>query len=309
MTSLIARPPLQVLSMSSVQSGSRRQSARLQQKDDHPTTADGATTNGHHGLSTSTTTTKVQTSASNPKKRKKKYDEEDDGFVFSRVKTKRPRQSTSGPADAPVQAVPPAPAPALAKVSTFKEPLTASPKSKKHTKSAVTQSSEPQDEAAEVAPKKRQKRRMSFSTPAPKKDSQPVRRSKRLSAGSQQDQNSPTVKPPPELKPPKIRRDKVEKQKVPVQKQDGFEIRDTQQMPPPSHLRSEDESHSATKIALPFADTPVISRNKAMREGKSGKSERRSSMGLRGRRASSLIDSGTSNGKYWLLVHGSAGDN
>ena len=51
----------------------------------------------------------------------------------------------------------------------------------------------------------------------------------------------------------------------------------------------------ATKIALPFADTPIIRRNKEMRKGASDGS-RRSSLGNRGRRASSLIDSGRSNG-------------
>lgn len=53
----------------------------------------------------------------------------------------------------------------------------------------------------------------------------------------------------------------------------------------------------ATRIALPFADTPVIRRNKAMRQAQDGKTERRSSLGMRGRRASSLIGSGSSNGK------------
>ncbi|RMD40188.1 hypothetical protein DV735_g4930, partial [Chaetothyriales sp. CBS 134920] len=52
---------------------------------------------------------------------------------------------------------------------------------------------------------------------------------------------------------------------------------------------------STTKIALPFADTPVIRRNKEMRENKSSRSERRSSLGMRGRRASSLIETGNSN--------------
>ena len=51
-----------------------------------------------------------------------------------------------------------------------------------------------------------------------------------------------------------------------------------------------------TKIALPFADTPIIRRNKEMRKGSD--SSRRSSLGMRGRRASSLIDSGTSNGMW-----------
>lgn len=52
----------------------------------------------------------------------------------------------------------------------------------------------------------------------------------------------------------------------------------------------------ATKIMLPFADTPVITRNKEMRKA-SKDGHRRSSTGLRGRRASSLIESGLSNGK------------
>ena len=55
----------------------------------------------------------------------------------------------------------------------------------------------------------------------------------------------------------------------------------------------------ATKISLPFADTPIIRRNKEMRKGAQTGS-RRSSLGLRGRRASSLIESGKSNGKGLL---------
>ncbi|KAI9742219.1 MAG: hypothetical protein M1818_004119 [Claussenomyces sp. TS43310] len=50
--------------------------------------------------------------------------------------------------------------------------------------------------------------------------------------------------------------------------------------------------NGATKIALPFSDTPVITRNKELR--KTGTGRRRSSLGLRGRRASSLIDNGHS---------------
>lgn len=51
-----------------------------------------------------------------------------------------------------------------------------------------------------------------------------------------------------------------------------------------------------TKVALPVADTPVIQRNKELRGKKSGKGRRRISSEMRGRRASSLIDSGASNG-------------
>lgn len=56
------------------------------------------------------------------------------------------------------------------------------------------------------------------------------------------------------------------------------------------------------KITLPMADTPVIQRNKDMRTAaKSEKGNRRSSLGRRGRRASSLIDSGASNGEHSCL--------
>ncbi|PTB68082.1 hypothetical protein BBK36DRAFT_156972 [Trichoderma citrinoviride] len=47
----------------------------------------------------------------------------------------------------------------------------------------------------------------------------------------------------------------------------------------------------ATKIALPMSDTPIINRNKEMRK-KGANGSRRSSLGSRGRRASSLIESG-----------------
>ena len=56
-----------------------------------------------------------------------------------------------------------------------------------------------------------------------------------------------------------------------------------------------EKKREATKIALPFADTPVIQRNKDMRKG-SGQQHRRSSTGMRGRRASSLIEENISNG-------------
>lgn len=50
------------------------------------------------------------------------------------------------------------------------------------------------------------------------------------------------------------------------------------------------------RIQLPFADTPVIKRNKEMRKA-SNEGNRRSSSGMRGKRASSLIDEGRGNGE------------
>lgn len=51
-------------------------------------------------------------------------------------------------------------------------------------------------------------------------------------------------------------------------------------------------SDHVAKIALPLSDTPVIRKNREFRKTKAG--SRRSSVGMRGHRASSLIDNGHS---------------
>ncbi|KAJ5793463.1 hypothetical protein N7457_000062 [Penicillium paradoxum] len=69
-------------------------------------------------------------------------------------------------------------------------------------------------------------------------------------------------------------------------------------VPESNAYKSPVQPPAGTKVALPVADTPVIQRNKEFRGGKGDKGDRgrrRSSLGMRGRRASSLIDSGTSN--------------
>lgn len=45
----------------------------------------------------------------------------------------------------------------------------------------------------------------------------------------------------------------------------------------------------AMKVVLPVSDTPIIRRNQQLRKGQGN---RRSSVGMRGRRASSLMDTG-----------------
>ncbi|PGH18365.1 hypothetical protein AJ79_00431 [Helicocarpus griseus UAMH5409] len=92
----------------------------------------------------------------------------------------------------------------------------------------------------------------------------------------------------------------IPKKRGPAKTQDSQQ----QQQRAPQRWEPEDEGAAATppaaetntqKIALPFADTPVMRRNKEMRKEKSQKGQRRSSLGMRGRRASSLIESGASN--------------
>ncbi|KAK3684915.1 Mis12-Mtw1 protein family-domain-containing protein [Podospora appendiculata] len=57
---------------------------------------------------------------------------------------------------------------------------------------------------------------------------------------------------------------------------------------------NQEDSFESRQIALPFSDTPIINRNKDMRKKGGANGSRRSSLGMRGRRASSLIDNGHS---------------
>jgi kinetochore protein Mis13/DSN1 len=69
------------------------------------------------------------------------------------------------------------------------------------------------------------------------------------------------------------------------------------QPPPPQHPADDSQTtsdSSSQKIALPFSDTPIINRNKEFRKKTGNGGQRRSSLGMRGRRASSLIDNGHS---------------
>jgi kinetochore protein Mis13/DSN1 len=90
-------------------------------------------------------------------------------------------------------------------------------------------------------------------------------------------------------------------QKTPAPEvEEKVKVRDAQ-TPQPNELHvAKKRDGAATKIMLPFADTPVITRNKEMRKA-SKDGHRRSSTGLRGRRASSLIDSGLSNGEFFWI--------
>ena len=195
------------------------------------------------------------------------YDEDDDGFAFTRVKKKK--QKDPEPKSAAVQ-----------------EPQHAAPSS---SDTGSTKVATKNDEANE--PPKKRRNKMSFSTPNPKEIA-PVRRSKRFS-----DENDARLGSPP----PKARRkDPLPAPPKELEHKPQLAATTQVQLPPPTdqvdHERQDVErDHAATTIALPFADTPVIRRNKAMRENKSGKGERRSSLSMRGRRASSLIESGNSN--------------
>lgn len=57
-----------------------------------------------------------------------------------------------------------------------------------------------------------------------------------------------------------------------------------------------EEEEKTSRIMLPFQDTPVIRRNREMRKSSADGGHRRSSSGMRGKRASSIIDEGRGNG-------------
>lgn len=61
------------------------------------------------------------------------------------------------------------------------------------------------------------------------------------------------------------------------------------------------EEEKTMRIQLPFADTPVIRRNKEMRKTSAENGHRRSSSGMRGRRASSLIEEKRGSGESGVV--------
>ncbi|KAG8677213.1 hypothetical protein FPOAC1_003226 [Fusarium poae] len=129
------------------------------------------------------------------------------------------------------------------------------------TRRSTRRSEKPEDEApqpgtvAEPEPTP-----LSAPDPQPETASQPAATTSRTNGASKKRGNrvAKSTKPPPDW-------DKSPQREAPVQ--------------------------SAT-IALPMSDTPIINRNKEMRK-KGGNSNRRSSLGNRGRRASSLIEGGS----------------
>lgn len=210
------------------------------------------------------------------------YDEDDDGFTFSRTRSKKITKKTA------VAEPEPAPPASPAKVA----------KTTSKTAKAVEEQTHA-DQSAKSTARRTRKSAVAAIAPAvademgaaPKR-----RRSARLSGGSNDthmlQQQQQVATPAPE-KPKRARKSTLHKDNTKTPRKDdddgvamvGGEA---------DKAEADQPSREGTKIALPFADTPIIKRNKEMRKGGGG-GHRRSSTGLRGRRASSLIDSGTSN--------------
>jgi kinetochore protein Mis13/DSN1 len=199
------------------------------------------------------------------------YDEQDGDFVFARKRVK-----TAQPEPIPEDELAPAPAPA----------------SKPAPKSTSRRGRPPkQKELREEAPKPAPK-------PAPKRTSKG-----RSSQTPIHSDDAPSRPPPPQQRTMRHRtRSSIEKADSAVENPANGASK-ARHFPEEHHVAAQstpmdidkvqraDDISAGKKIALPFSDTPIINRNKEMRK-KTG--NRRSSVGMRGRRASSLIESGHS---------------
>lgn len=194
------------------------------------------------------------------------YDEEVDGFAFSKSKRSKPAKAAPAVRNSTAEKHSPVKPPAAPAAPALPPP------------------------AEESEPKTARKRNLKRLPTTPERE-KPVRRSKRLSDENEKDQ----------------------KQASPHKAAHAKSHRNHERSPSPFQARpvtvekkrrkGEDgvEEEKVMLIQLPFADTPVIKRNKEMRKASAENGSRRSSSGMRGRRASSLIDEGRGNGESVLF--------
>ncbi|KAI3135889.1 hypothetical protein CBS147325_7614 [Penicillium roqueforti] len=196
------------------------------------------------------------------------YEEDAEGFQFSLLPSKKPRPS--------IEAVPEMPHSDVENAPPKSTPKRGRPR-KKPTGDETTSSTVPAKGKSIELPSRRPTRGTAKTTHT-ESESQPTN-TIRPSRTRDSPEHQPEAKKPKKAgRPPKA------KKQVQVSESNGY----NSPVQPPE----------GTKVALPVADTPVIQRNKEFRGGKGDKNDkgrRRSSLGMRGRRASFLIDSGTSN--------------
>ncbi|GKZ21710.1 hypothetical protein AbraIFM66951_002373 [Aspergillus brasiliensis] len=224
-----------------------------------------------------------KSSAAEKKRKAVPFEEDIEGFQFSRITTKKAKPSEPKKVPSPVPEEPAQPSPRRGRppkkrVEEKKTEVAEEPKKqpegtgKRRTRGAAKNSAAPVEPAPEPEPQ-----------PQPQPQQQ---RSTRSTRKHEQVETVPLEKKRRKGRPSNSKTDTLQQQQPQPQPQprNGFVSPEPQQ------------SATATTIALPLADTPVIQRNKEMRGKKSVKGgNRRSSLGMRGRRASSLIDSGASN--------------
>ncbi|KAK0786653.1 hypothetical protein LTR02_011553 [Friedmanniomyces endolithicus] len=270
MSMVLTRPPLEPLGMNGL-STSRRRSARLSVEgaEENEPPAKKSRVNGAQA-----TNTKEQDGDANglPKRRARKaYDEEVDGFAFKKGvrKAKEPKQPAVRNSVTDEQ-LPAAALPAPAVVSPVKP-----------------QGPVPAQSEAAAAPKPvpKKARRRFPTTPEREAAEKPTRRSKRLS-----NEHEPADPAPSPLKPSHAKSHANTERSPSPEKARPITIEKKRKR----GVTGAEEAEKIMRITLPFQDTPVIRRNKEMRKG-GDNGHRRSSSGMRGRRASSMMDEGRGN--------------
>jgi kinetochore protein Mis13/DSN1 len=235
--------------------------------------------NGTSKKATATTKTPTSKSAADVAKKTAKaaaYDEVDDGFQFSRRTSRRTTKAQAVPAPEPI----PEDEPAKPARAADAQPAKAAPRPKKKSLAAIDPESSDSGKRRRSARLSGDREQLEVRPKAAKATEPPAPKPRTKRSAPAEKERKKQVPPAPEAQP------------EPKSAYAGV------QTPTRNELQvANKRDPNAQRIMLPFADTPVITRNKEMRKGnKDG--HRRSSTGLRGRRASSLIDSGQSNGEF-----------
>ncbi|KAI1133291.1 Mis12-Mtw1 protein family-domain-containing protein [Nemania abortiva] len=217
-----------------------------------------------------------------PKRRSERiasYDEQDGDFHFTRGSK---RVKTAQPDPILEDELAPAPKPAPKPAARRGRPAKKKVNREEPPEPAPEPIPKPAPKAAQKAAQKAPTRttRRSSQTPVHSDDMPPPQRTTRHRTRSSIDNNVDLL--PTKATGSASKRRRVEEEPVVEEVSTPMDIDKVQRI---------EEVVEDQKIALPFSDTPIINRNKEMRK-KTG--NRRSSVGMRGRRASSLMNSGHS---------------
>lgn len=200
------------------------------------------------------------------------YDEEADGFSFTkkkasmRAKGRKQTEEMNAPPAVPASATSPA----------------------KDMSGTMLPPPMPIEQQAPQTIQKKKRRQFDPTTPERDVPKKTTRQSKRLS-------NDPPAEPSPQRHAHAKSHANTERSPSPPRAQPVTVGKKRRQ-------NAEATAEAAEKpmtIALPFADTPIIRRNREMRKA-SADNHRRSSAGMRGKRASSVIDEGRGHGECGL---------
>ncbi|KAL7623450.1 hypothetical protein AAE478_007132 [Parahypoxylon ruwenzoriense] len=225
----------------------------------------------------------VLSMSNQPKRRRSSrlaaYDEQDGDFHFTRGTKRIKTQPEAIPEDEPAPAPAPAPAPKRGRPKQNKDrdtqpPPPPQPLPRRNAKRKSSQIAADQDEIT-TPPQ---------AAPPPQRATR--RRGRPSVEKAEKAEKSEKVEKEPPKEPPKVTNGVARKERI----REVVQEETPQATPVDEHkARGGSDAAESKKIALPFSDTPIMNRNKEMRR-KTG--ARRSSLGMRGRRASSLIDSG-----------------